>query len=80
MLEMSMLKRLICSVFGHRYVVQRVFSATSRKVGCTRCNQEWGMNDSVRTIIPWDGELEQMYREFGQWEPVTPEQVAKERE
>lgn len=65
-------ERIVCAVAGHRYVVQRVFSPTSRQVGCTRCGREWGMNDSVRAFIPWDGELEQMYRDFGQWPGQVP--------
>jgi hypothetical protein len=67
-----MFKRLICSVIGHRYVIQRVFSSTNRKVCCARCRQEWGMNDSVRALIPWDGELEQLYRDIGQWPGKVP--------
>lgn len=65
-------ERIVCAVAGHKYVVQRVFSATSRQVGCTRCGREWGMNDSVRSFIPWDGELEQFYRDIGQWPGQTP--------
>jgi hypothetical protein len=61
------LKKLICALFGHCYVVQRVFSPTSRKVGCARCGKEWGMHDSVRAFVPWDGELEQLYWDIGQW-------------
>ena len=65
-------ERIVCAIAGHTYVVQRVFSATSRQVGCTRCGREWGMNDSVRSFIPWDGELEQLYRDIGQWPGQTP--------
>jgi hypothetical protein len=61
------IKGLICALFGHRYVVQQVFSPTSRKVGCARCGKEWGMNDSVCAFVPWDGELEQLHRDIGQW-------------
>jgi hypothetical protein len=25
------------------------------------------MHDSVRAFVPWDGELEQLYRDIGQW-------------
>ena len=69
---MKMIERLLCAVLGHRYVVQRVFSATSRKIGCTRCYCEWGMNDSVKAFIPWDGDLEQLYLDIGQWPGQTP--------
>ena len=72
-----MFERLICAVAGHRYVVQRVFSSTSRKVGCTRCDREWGMNDSVKAFVPWDGEFEQLYRDIGQWPGKTPNAAGK---
>jgi hypothetical protein len=63
---MKVLKKLICALVGHRYVVQRVFSPTSRKVGCTRCGQEWGMSDNTHTLLPWDDEMEQTYQDFWQ--------------
>jgi len=56
-----MIERLLCALFNHRYVVLLSFSPTSRKVGCTRCDKEWGMNDS-----------EEMYKLIGQW-PLTKE-------
>jgi hypothetical protein len=63
---MKVLKKLICALFGHRYVLQRVFSPTSRKVGCSRCGKEWGMSDNTHTLLPWDDEMEQTYRDFRQ--------------
>jgi hypothetical protein len=62
--RMKVLKKLICALAGHRYVVQRVFSPTSRKVGCTRCGKTWGMSDNTHTLLPWDDEMEQTYRDF----------------
>jgi hypothetical protein len=59
---MKVLNKLICALTGHHYVVQRVFSPTSRKIGCMRCGKEWEMNDSVRAFVSWDGELEQLHR------------------
>jgi hypothetical protein len=59
------LKKLICVLIGHRYVLLRVFSPSSRKIGCTRCGKEWGMHDSVPAFVPWDGELEQLHRDIG---------------
>lgn len=56
-----MIERLLCALLGHRYVVEIEFG-TSRKVGCTRCDKHWGMHDATRSFIPWDGELEEMYR------------------
>ena len=62
-----MIERLLCALFGHKYVVQMVFSSTSRKLGCTRCRREWGMHDPTRSLVEWDGELEEMYKVLGQW-------------
>ena len=70
------LNRIMCAVSRHHYVVQRVFSPTSRKIGCLRCGMEWGMNDRVQLIIPWDGELEDLYRSIGQWPGLSPEDAA----
>lgn len=69
-----MIARLSCSLFGHKYVVERLFSPVSRKIGCTRCGQSWGMNDNVRAVVPWNGELEQMYRILGQWPGIDPKE------
>lgn len=62
-----MIERILCALLGHRYVVQRVFSPGSRQVGCTRCRRQWGMHDATRSFVPWDGELEDMYRTLRQW-------------
>lgn len=62
-----MIERLLCAIFNHRYVVLMQFSPTSKRIGCTRCNKEWAMNDSVRSFVPWDGEFEEMYKLIGQW-------------
>lgn len=60
-----LIERLLCAVLGHRYVVEIEFG-TSRKVGCTRCHCKWGMHDDTRSFIPWDSELEAMYRVHGE--------------
>lgn len=61
-----MLKKLKYLLFGHKYHIIQRFSKTSRRVECLRCGGDWGMNDQVRAIIPWCGELEEMYQDvFG---------------
>ncbi len=62
-----MIERLMCALFGHRYITQLTFSPTSRKVGCTRCEREWAMNDSVRAFVDWSGEFEELYKFNGPW-------------
>ena len=62
-----MIKEIFCKIFGHKYVVLRKFSPTSRQIGCIRCAHKWGMNDSTQSFIDWDEELKQMYMDIGQW-------------
>jgi hypothetical protein len=58
---MGLIERISCAVLGHRYVVERKLSCQSRKVGCTRCNRAWAMNDDVRAFLPWDDDFEKLY-------------------
>jgi hypothetical protein len=47
------------------YVIQE-FSPHARRVGCTRCNKTWAMNDNCRAFLEWDSEFEELYRDtFG---------------
>lgn len=59
------LARILCFIFGHRYEVWQVFSATSRRVVCDHCGGDWGMNDHVRAFVPWDGQLAEIYETMG---------------
>jgi hypothetical protein len=56
-----MLERLMCSVFGHRYVEERRLSRQARKVACTRCRMAWAMYDPLRLMVEWDAEFESFY-------------------
>lgn len=55
------MNKLICWLFGHKYYVIKKYSPTTRKVGCGRCKETWGMNDRVKVFIPWDNELEELH-------------------
>jgi hypothetical protein len=57
--------KAICAVFGHRLEVAQHFSRYSRRVICRDCRGDWGMNDDVRAILPWDKDMEEMYRTSG---------------
>lgn len=70
-----MLERLICAIFGHRYVVERVLNERARKVGCVRCNRKWAMHDPTRAFVAWDGEFEAMYAPGG---PLAEPRVSKQ--
>ncbi len=58
-------KWLICAVFGHKYIIERVMNYGARKVGCTRCGKQWAMHDSTHSFVPWDLEFETMYAPGG---------------
>ncbi len=47
----------------HRYYTIKAYSHTTRKVGCRLCLKVWGMNDRVRSFIPWDGELQELHED-----------------
>ncbi len=54
---MSIIRRLICMLFGHSYYVIEEFSPRIRHIGCRRCGREWGMHDDLMVIVEWDDEL-----------------------
>ena len=60
-----MISKLLCAIFGHRYVIERVLNAGARKVGCTRCRSHWAMHDETRSFVQWDGEFEAFYAPDG---------------
>lgn len=55
------MKKVICWLFGHKWFVIKKYSPSVRKVGCRRCKNVWGMNDHVKSLIPWDRELEELH-------------------
>lgn len=52
---------VLCYFFGHKFALVKQLTPHSRKIGCTRCRQMFGMNDDARAVIPWNRELEVMY-------------------
>lgn len=64
-----LIARVACAVVGHRYRVLRRFSHGTRKVGCDRCKRAWGMHDATRSFVPWDGDLEELFRPGGLLNP-----------
>jgi hypothetical protein len=55
-----MLERFICAIFKHKYIVEKQLSISSRKIGCTRCDRKWVMNDDVKALLPWDSDFESL--------------------
>ena len=60
-----MIKKILCFIFFHKLKVVEGYDSIpgSRKLYCTRCKRYFGMNDRVKAFIPWDFELEDMYKE-----------------
>jgi hypothetical protein len=59
------MRKLLCLIRGHRLRIVQEFGTSQRRLKCERCGGDWGMHDDVRLIIPWDQELQRMYREHG---------------
>ena len=60
-----MLKRIICLFLGHKYFRVKFLNDYSILVGCKRCGHYYGMNKNVKAILPFDEEMEKMYRVVG---------------
>ena len=52
------MKILKCYLFGHKIVLQKQVTPTTKKIACTCCGRVWGMNDDLQTIVPWTEELQ----------------------
>ena len=60
--KLQLQRWVICRLFKkHKYYTIKKYSKTIRKVGCRRCEKVWGMNDRVKTLLEWDGELEELH-------------------
>lgn len=49
----------------HDFFLVQNFTSYSRRIGCYRCKQTFGMNDDVRAVLPWDNDFANMYRTLG---------------
>jgi hypothetical protein len=61
-----MFNRLLCWMFGHRQMyVHQTFGPGSRRIKCDACGGDWGMCDAVQIVLPWDRDMEDLYRRIG---------------
>ena len=60
------MKRLICLLLHHKYYAIKAIACKSMLVGCRRCGKFYGINHDVRAILPFDKEMYQMYKSFGE--------------
>jgi hypothetical protein len=59
------LKRIKCRLGYHKYFLVKELTPWSRKIGCKHCGTFFGMNDDAKVVLPWDSDLEQMYKTIG---------------
>lgn len=62
---MKLLQRLRCRLgfHGGLNVIQSFGSA--EHIGCPRCGRQMGIHHGMRAVIPWESDLEQLYRDMG---------------
>ncbi len=71
---------LKCKLGFHMLWKVKKLSSDSDLIGCSFCNRFWGMNHSVKAVIPFDKELCDMYTSFGikGLDQFIPKQTIKE--
>lgn len=65
-----MLVKMLCLCFGHKYRIHSVLNEGARKLVCARCAEKFAMHDATKSVIPWDSELEELYKEGGVLNPT----------
>lgn len=53
----ALIDKLICKLFGHKYLLIEKYTREIRRVGCSRCGTTWAMDDVTKTLLPWDDEF-----------------------
>lgn len=80
-----------CSLGRHKRLHTVNLFGAARHVGCPDCRREFAMHDGMRSFLPWDGEFETMYADFGHdvagyrrrwlvWLETKPEYAAQPQE
>ena len=55
------MKKFLCKLFGHKYILKRNICPGIRELACTRCKKEFGMNDAAQAVLPLDFELKELH-------------------
>lgn len=58
-MNLKVMRKIICYVFGHKYKVLRRITNTIRELKCERCRKEFAMNDDVRCVLPLSIDLKE---------------------
>ncbi len=56
------MKKLICKLFGHKYIRIRKINFDIEKVFCERCLSEFGIHHGLKTILPLDNDLRNAHK------------------
>lgn len=51
----------ICYLFRHKYILKKRITSYVREIKCTRCKQEFAMNDHTQSVLPLDDELKELH-------------------
>ena len=55
--------------FHHKNIrVVKRLSPNSYKAECKDCGRAFGINEDIRVVLPWNSELEDMYKLMDKWE------------
>lgn len=59
---MVFIKINTCLLFFHKLITIKNFSITNRLVYCKRCSVYFGMEDSLKILLPWDEEMDELHK------------------
>jgi hypothetical protein len=54
-------RNFLCYLLGHKYRLKKHITSYLREIKCTRCKQEFGMNDQTKSVLPLDKELKELH-------------------
>lgn len=55
------MNKILCFLGYHRFKLVRLLSASSDKIGCTRCRKFFAINYDAKVCIPYDRSIEKFY-------------------
>ena len=61
----SLIDNLRCRLGWHRRLQVIQSFGEAQHIGCPNCGRQEAIHHGLRTVIPWDAELAQLYRDMG---------------
>ena len=58
--------KILCTLFGHKYKLDRKINSYIKEISCTRCKRKFALNDQLRSILPLDDELLELHNKLKQ--------------